>query len=105
MTPVQGIPLEHGLIVAAALFVIGGAGAMLRRDMLFVLMSLEIMMNSVAFAFILGGARWARPDGQIMFILVLTVAAAEACIGLALLIQLYKRFLTLDVDAPSQMKG
>ena len=56
-------------------------------------------------AFVVGGARWAQADGQIMFILVLTLAAAEASVGLALLIQLYRRFKTLDIDAASTMKG
>lgn len=101
----MAIPLEHGLIMAAALFTIGLAGVMLRRDLLFVLMSLEIMMNAVALAFVVGGARWGQADGQVMFILVLTLAAAEACIALALVIQIYRRFLTLDMDAPSAMKG
>jgi len=54
---------------------------------------------------VVGGARWGQADGQIMFILVLTLAAAEASVGLALLIQLYRRFRTLDIDAASTMKG
>jgi len=101
----QGIPMEHGLLLSAALFAVGLGGVMLRRDMLFVLMSLEIMMNAVGLAFITGGSRWAEADGQVMFILVLTLAACEACIALALVIQVYRRFHTLDVDAPSQLKG
>lgn len=105
MDSLMAIPLEHGLIMSAALFTIGLAGVMLRRDLLFVLMSVEIMMNAVALAFVVGGARWGQPDGQVMFILVLTLAAAEACIALALVIQIYRRFLTLDMDAPSAMKG
>ena len=68
-------------------------------------MSLEIMLNATALAFVVAGSRWAQPDGQIMFILVLTLAAAEASVGLALLIQLYRRFKTLDIDAASTMKG
>ncbi|MCM2973575.1 MULTISPECIES: NADH-quinone oxidoreductase subunit NuoK [Larsenimonas] len=100
-----GIPVEHGLLLASILFAIGLAGLMVRRNMLFVLMCLEIMMNAAALAFIVGGTRWAQPDGQIMFIMVITLAAAEASIGLALLIQLYRRFRTLDIDQVSEMKG
>ena len=96
-----GIPMEHGLILAAILFCLGLVGLMLRRNMLFVLMSLEVMMNATALAFVVAGSRWVQADGQIMFILVITLAAAEASIGLAILLQLYRRFHTLDIDAAS----
>lgn len=99
------VPLEHVLLLAAALFCIGFAGMMMRRNFLFMLMSLEIMTNAVALAFVAAGSRWAEPDGQIMFILVLTLAASEASIGLALLVQLYRRFDSLDIDAASEMRG
>jgi len=72
------IPLEHGLIVATILFALGFYGVMVRRNLLFMLMSLEIMMNAAALAFVLAGSVWAQPDGQVMFILILTLAAAEA---------------------------
>jgi len=101
----SGIPLEHGLVVAAVLFAIGFTGLMVRRNFLFMLIALEIMTNAVALAFVLAGSRWLDPDGQVMFILVLTLAAAEASIGLALLLQLYRRFHTLDIDAASEMHG
>ncbi len=101
----QSIPLEHGLAVAAILFCLGLVGLMVRRNILFMLMSLEIMMNAAGLAFIVAGSRWAQADGQIMFILVITLAAAEAAIGLAILLQLYRRFNTLDVDAASEMHG
>jgi NADH-quinone oxidoreductase subunit K len=99
------VPLEHALLLAAALFCIGLAGLMVRRNFLFMLMCLEVMTNAVALAFVAAGSRWAQPDGQIMFILVLTLAAAEAAIGLALVLQLYRRFHSLDIDAASEMHG
>ncbi|WP_093288127.1 NADH-quinone oxidoreductase subunit NuoK [Solimonas aquatica] len=99
------IPMEHGLILAAILFVLGLTGVMVRRNILFMLMSLEVMMNAAALAFVTAGARWQQADGQIMFILVLTLAASEASVGLAILMQLYRRFHTLDVDAASELKG
>ncbi len=100
-----GIPMEHGLALASVLFVLGLAGVLVRRNILFVLMSLEIMMNAAALAFVVAGARWGQPDGQIMFILILSLAAAEASVGLAILLQLYRRFGTLDIDAASEMRG
>ncbi len=102
---INSIPLEHGLAVAGVLFCLGLVGLMVRRNILFVLMSLEIMMNAAGLAFIVAGSKWAQPDGQVMFILVLTLAAAEASIGLAVLLQLYRRFHTLDIDAASEMRG
>ncbi|MBU3057557.1 NADH-quinone oxidoreductase subunit NuoK [Pseudomonas indica] len=100
-----GLPMEHGLAVAGLLFSLGLVGLLVRRNILFVLMSLEIMMNAAALAFVVAGSRWAQADGQIMFILVLSLAAAEASIGLAILLQLYRRFDTLDIDAASEMRG
>jgi NADH-quinone oxidoreductase subunit K len=97
--------MEHGLALAAVLFSLGLVGLMVRRNILFVLMSLEIMMNSCALAFVVAGSRWIQADGQILFILVITLAAAEASIGLAILLQLYRRFHTLDIDAASEMRG
>src|SRR5690554_7439881 len=97
-----GIPMEHGLALAAVLFSLGLTGLMIRRNILYVLMSLEIMMNAAALAFVVAGARWGQADGQVMFILVITLAAAEASIGLAILLQLYRRFRTLDIDARSE---
>lgn len=105
MTEAAGIPMEHGLALAGILFVLGLMGLLVRRNILFMLMSLEIMMNAAGLAFIVAGARWAQPDGQIMFMLIITLAACEACVGLALLLQLYRRFGSLDVDVASQMKG
>jgi NADH-quinone oxidoreductase subunit K len=99
------IPLEHALILAGMLFAIGLLGILVRRNILFVLMSIEVMMNAAALAFVAAGSRWAQADGQIMFILILTLAAAEASVGLALVLQLYRRFRTLDSDAASEMKG
>ncbi|NPU93000.1 MAG: NADH-quinone oxidoreductase subunit NuoK [Gammaproteobacteria bacterium] len=101
----NGIPLEHALILSGILFVIGLAGVMIRRNILFMLMSLEVMMNAAALAFVVAGSRWGQPDGQIMFIFILTLAAAEASVGLAFVFQLYRRFHTVDIDVASEMRG
>lgn len=101
----SGVPMEHGLGLAMLLFTLGLAGLMSRRNMLFMLMSLEIMLNAAGLAFIVAGTAWGQPEGQVMFLLVITLAAAEASVGLALLLQLYRRFRTLDIDAISRMSG
>lgn len=101
----MGISVEHGLMLSAILFAIGLCGVMVRRNFLFMLMSLEIMMNAAALAFVVAGSRWVSPDGQIMFILILTLAAAEVAIGLAILLQFYHKLGHLNVDSANEMKG
>ncbi|MDR0780605.1 MAG: NADH-quinone oxidoreductase subunit NuoK [Pseudomonadales bacterium] len=101
----QAIPMEHGLLLAAILFILGMVGVLTRRNIIFVLMSLEIMLNAVALAFVVGGARWAAADGQIMFLMIISLAAAEVAVGLGLVLQLFNRFKTLDLDILSKMKG
>ncbi len=99
------VPMEQGLIVAAVLFVLGLAGVLMRRNILFVLLSLEIMLNAAGLAFVVAGYRWGQADGQVMFIFILSMAAAEVSVGLALVLQLYDRFKTLDSQAASKMRG
>jgi NADH-quinone oxidoreductase subunit K len=99
------VPIEHVLVLAGALFVLGLTGVLARRNIIFVLMSLEIMLNACGLAFIAAGARWAEPDGQIMYMLVLSLAAAEVAVGLGLLLQFERRFSTLDIDKATELKG
>jgi NADH-quinone oxidoreductase subunit K len=93
------------LILAAVLFVLGLLGVLVRRNIVFMLMSVEIMLNAVGLAFIVAGAKWNQVDGQVMFLFILAMAAAEVSVGLALVLQFYHRHRTLDADAASIMKG
>lgn len=99
------IPVEHGLLLAGILFGVGMIGLLVRRNAIFILMSIEIMLNAAGLAFVVAGARWGQADGQVMFIFILTMAAAEVSVGLALVLQMYSRLKTLDVDAASGMRG
>lgn len=78
---------------------------MARRNLVFILMSIEIMLNAAGLAFVAAGARWGTADGQIMFLFILAMAAAEVSVGLALLFQIYHRFKTLDADEVAEMRG
>lgn len=100
-----GIPMWHGLIAAGILFVLGLVGLLIRRNVIFILMSIEIMLNASGLAFIAAGAHWGQPDGQVMFLFILAVAAAEVSVGLALILLLYHWYKTLDTDAASKMRG
>ncbi len=99
------IPLNHILLIASLLFVIGMLGLMIRRNIIFILMSLEVMLNSAALAFVAAGAHWGQPDGQIVFMLILSIAAAEVAVGLSLVLQVQRRFRSLDMDSLDWMKG
>jgi NADH-quinone oxidoreductase subunit K len=99
------VPIFHGLLLAGILFVLGLIGVLARRNLLFILLSIEIMLNSAGLAFIVAGARWVQSDGQIMFLFILTMAAAEVAVGLALTLQFHHQFKTLDADAASKLKG
>ena len=99
------VPMEQVLLLAVLLFALGLIGLLSRRNILFMLLSIEIMLNAAGLAFIAGGSRWGKPDGQVMFIFILAIAAAEVAVGLALVLQVYRRFKTLDTDATSRMRG
>ncbi|MGH9444578.1 MAG: NADH-quinone oxidoreductase subunit NuoK [Terriglobia bacterium] len=99
------IPMNHGLLLAGILFALGLIGLLVRRNLLFILMSIEVMLNASGLAFVVAGSRWAQPDGQVMFIFILAMAAAEVSVGLALILQLYHHHKSLDADAISEMRG
>ncbi len=99
------IPMHHVLLLAGILFSCGLLGLMLRRNIIFMLMSLEVMLNAAALAFVAAGARWGQADGQVIFLLILSVAAAEVAVGLGLVLQIQRRFKTLDMDQATRLRG
>jgi NADH-quinone oxidoreductase subunit K len=92
-------------MLAGILFALGVIGLLVRRNLLFVLMSIEIMLNAAGLACVAAGARWAQADGQVMFLFILAMAASEVSVGLALVLQLYHENQSLDADAASEMRG
>jgi NADH-quinone oxidoreductase subunit K len=99
------VPVEYGVLLAGVLFVLGLIGVLVRRNILFILMSLEIMLNAAGLAFIVAESKWMQPDGQVMYFFILSMAAAEVSVGLALVLRLYHEFKTLDIDQASRMRG
>src|SRR5262249_3669081 len=97
--------IRVGFILASVLFALGTAGILVRRNIIFILMSIEVMLNAAGLAFIVAGARWSQPDGQILFLFILAMAAAEVSIGLALVLRFYHQYKMLDTDAASKMRG
>ena len=99
------IPTEHGLLLAAILFSLGLIGLLVRRNIIFMLLSIEVMLNAAGLAFIVAGARWVQPDGQVMFMFILAMAAAEVAVGLALVLVMFRTLGTLDADSANRMRG
>ena len=98
------IPLGHYLVVSAILFAIGTAGVFLRRNLITILLSIEIMLNAVNLTFVAFGRAQANVDGQIITFFVMTVAAAEAAVGLAIVIALFRHRESLNPDAFTSLK-
>ncbi|MGN7723382.1 NADH-quinone oxidoreductase subunit NuoK [Chitinophaga sp. 22620] len=95
----------EGLILAGILFTLGLISMLIRRNIIFMLVSVEIMLNAAGLAFIVAAARWGQPEGQVMFMFILAMAAAEVSVGLALILQIYHQLKTLDSDEASKMRG
>ena len=98
------IPLGHYLFVSAVLFAIGTAGVFMRRNLITILLSIEIMLNAVNLSFVAFGRQLGSVDGQIIVLFVMTVAAAEAAVGLAIVIGLYRHRESLNPDAFTLLK-
>ncbi|MBU6429849.1 MAG: NADH-quinone oxidoreductase subunit NuoK [Cyanobacteria bacterium REEB65] len=98
------IRLQAALIVASALFFIGTAGFLARRNLFSILMSIELMLNAVNLAFVSFSRRWGQLDGQVIVLLVVAVAAAEAAVALALVVLAFRNKETLDLDVFRNLK-
>ncbi len=92
------IPAEHVVALAIALFVIGVLGVLLRRNLIVMLMSVELMLNAANLLFVAFAERWALARGHTISFFVMAVAAAEAAVGLAILIGVFRTHHTTDVD-------
>ena len=98
------LTLNHFLLLSGVLFAIGTAGVFLRRNLITVLLSIEVMLNAVNLTFVALGRYQGRVDGQIITFFVMTVAAAEAAVGLALVIALFRHRESLSPDAYTSLK-
>jgi NADH-quinone oxidoreductase subunit K len=97
-------PLSYYLILSAILFSIGTAGVFMRRNLITILLSIEIMLNAVNLSFVAFGRHWGDVDGQIIVAFVMTVAAAEAAVGLAIVVALFRHRESLNPDAFTSLK-
>jgi NADH-quinone oxidoreductase subunit K len=98
------LPALHLMSLSFALFLIGLIGVLVRKNLLFILLGIEIMINGVAVLLVGAGAKWHQADGQIMLIFLLVIAAVEVSIGLALLVQIFRKNPNLDPDQLVELK-
>jgi NADH-quinone oxidoreductase subunit K len=99
------VPLSWYLILSALLFVLGAAGFVLRRNIITVFMSIELMLNAVNLSFVTFSYQFGKVDGQIYSFFVMVVAAAEAAVGLAIILTVFKNRSTLEIDEISSLKN
>ena len=97
--------LNHYLALSGLLFAIGATGVVLRKNLITMLLSVEVMLNAVNLSFVAFGHFLGTADGQIIVFFVVTVAAAEAAVGLALVIALFRHVESLNPDAFRELKG
>ena len=99
------ITVTHYVVLSAILFTIGVVGVLIRRNAILIFMSVELMLNAANLAFVAFARHFDRLDGQIISFFVMTVAAAEVAVGLALIVTIFKTKHSIDVDKISSMKG
>ncbi len=99
------VPLSYYIALSALLFIMGALGVLVRRNPLVMFMSIELMLNSANLAFVAFGRQLNLLSGQIMVLFVMTVAAAEVAVGLALIVIIFRNKHSIDVDLMSGMKG
>lgn len=99
------ITTTHYLVLSAALFSIGMAGVLLRRNIIVLFMSIELMLNAVNISFVAFSHHFEKVEGQVMVFFVMTIAAAEAAVGLALAVSIFKRFKEVNIRFFEHLKG
>ena len=101
----MSVTIEHYLVLSALLFVTGAYGVIIRKNLIVVLMSLELMLNSANLAFVAFSRALGDMTGHVFMIMALTLAAAEVAIGLALVVTIYSHRETLNIDVMKMLKG
>ncbi len=98
------VPVEHAVLLSALLFAIGALGALLRRNLIVILMSIELMLNAVNLALVAFSRQWGQLEGHIFVLMVIVVAAAEVAVGLGIVISLFRNRESVDVEDVSLLK-
>src|SRR5437763_3858108 len=99
------VPVEYFVLLSAVLFIMGVLGVLIRRNAIMIFMSVELMLNSANLALVAFARQWGEVNGQLIVFFVITVAAAEVAVGLALIVAIFKTTQTIDIDELHAMEG
>lgn len=99
------VPVDHYLILATFIFTCGIIGVLFRRNLIMIFLSVELMLNSVNLIFVAGSKMAGNLDGQVMVFFIITVAACEAAVGLAMVIALFRKYGTVDTNFLRMLRG
>jgi len=99
------VPLENYIVLASLMFLCGTVGLLFRKNLVVVLMSIELMLNAVNIVFVAASRELSQVDGQVMVLFIITVAACEAAVGLAMVIALFRRYGTVNTDFLRVLRG
>jgi NADH-quinone oxidoreductase subunit K len=102
---IMAVPLVDYIVLSAVLFTLGVAGVLIRRDAILIFMSIELMLNSANLAFVAFARASGSLDGQLFVFFVMTVAAAEVAVGLALIVTIFRAKKSINVDEVNSLKG
>ena len=100
-----GIPIEYFVVLSAVLFVMGVLGVLVRRNAIMIFMSIELMLNAANLSLVAFSRQWGDASGQLFVFFVMTVAAAEVAVGLALIVTIFRAKKSIDIDELTSMKG
>src|SRR5512135_3617585 len=101
----SAIPVEYFVVLSAILFMMGVLGVLVRRNAIMIFMSVELMLNAANLALVAFARQWGEVGGQLIVFFVITVAAAEVAIGLALIVAIFKTKKSIDIDELNSMQG
>jgi NADH-quinone oxidoreductase subunit K len=104
-TPTTGVPVEYFVILSAVLFIMGVLGVLIRRNAIMIFMSIELMLNSANLALVAFARQWGEVNGHLIVFFVITVAAAEVAVGLALIVAIFRTKQTIDIDELHALEG
>jgi NADH-quinone oxidoreductase subunit K len=105
MLPSNGIPIEYFVVLSAILFVMGVLGVLIRRNAIMIFMSVELMLNAANLSLVAFSRQWGDSNGQLFVFFVMTVAAAEVAVGLALIVTIFRAKKSIDIDELHSMEG
>jgi len=103
--PPNGIPIEYFVVLSAILFVMGVLGVLVRRNAIMIFMSVELMLNAANLSLVAFSRQWGDVGGQLFVFFVMTVAAAEVAVGLALIVTIFRTKKSIDIDELTSMNG